>query len=82
MKTIRITLYSTRNCPYCRQAKQYLQRKGVRFQEFDVQKNIRAQKTLAGLGARAVPVIMVGDTRVDGFDRKRLDDLLKRIVAV
>jgi len=82
MKKIRITLYSTRNCPYCRQARQYLQSKGMRFQELDIQKNIRAQKTLAGLGARAVPVIMVGDTRVDGFDRKRLDDLLKRIVAV
>jgi glutaredoxin-like YruB-family protein len=82
MKTIRITLYSTRNCPYCRQARQYLKSKGVRFQEFDIQKNIRAQKTLAGLGARAVPVIMIGDARVDGFDRKRLDALLKRIVAV
>jgi glutaredoxin-like YruB-family protein len=81
MKIIRITLYSTRNCPYCRQARQYLKSKGVRFQEFDIQKNIRAKKTLAGLGARAVPVIMVGDARVDGFDRKRLDALLKRIMT-
>ena len=38
----RITLYSTRNCPHCRQAKQYLQHKGVRFQEFDVQQSARA----------------------------------------
>lgn len=82
MKTIRITLYSTRNCPYCRQAKQYLQRKGVRFQEFDIQRNICAQRTLARMGARAVPVIMIGDTRVDGFDQKRLDGLLKRICTV
>jgi len=79
MKTIRVTLYSTRHCPYCRQAKQYLQSKGVRFQEFDVQRNIRAQRTLAKMGARAVPVIMVGEIRVDGFDRQRLDILLKRI---
>jgi len=79
MKTIRITLYSTRNCPYCQQARRYLQNKGVRFQEFDIQKNIRAQRALAGMGARAVPVIMIGDNRVDGFDRKRLDSLLKRL---
>ena len=79
MKTTRITLYSTRNCPYCRQAKQYLQRKGVRFQEFDIQQNIRAQRALSRMGARAVPVIMIGDTRVDGFDQKRLDSLLKRV---
>ena len=74
----RITLYSTRNCAYCRQARQYLQQKGLRFQEFDVQRNPRAQKDFARLGARGVPVILVGDTRIDGFDRKRLDTLLKR----
>jgi len=79
MKTTRITLYSTRNCPYCKQAKQYLQGKGVCFQEFDIQHSVRAQRMLAKMGARAVPVIMIGDTRVDGFDRKRLDRLLKRI---
>ena len=79
MKTIRITLYSTHSCPYCRQARQYLEDKGLRFQELDIQQNIRAQRMLARIGARAVPVIMIGDARVDGFDRKRLDSLLKRI---
>ena len=29
------------------------------------------------LGARGVPVIMIGDTRIDGFDRRRLDAALK-----
>ena len=79
MKTIRITLYSTHNCPYCRQARQFLQQKGVRFQELNIQQNIRAQRTLAKMGARAVPVIMVGDARVDGFDKQRLERLLERI---
>ncbi|MCB1775009.1 MAG: glutathione S-transferase N-terminal domain-containing protein [Gammaproteobacteria bacterium] len=76
--TPRITLYSTGSCPHCRQARQYLQQKGVRFQELDVQRNPRAQKAFARLGARGVPVIMVGETRIDGFDRKRLDAALKR----
>lgn len=66
-----------RACPLCRQAKHYLQRLGLRFQEFDVHNNIRAQKAFARLGARSVPVIMIGETRIDGFDRKRLDGLLK-----
>ena len=76
MSAPRITLYTTYNCPHCRQAKQYLQRRGLRFQEFDVQRNVRAQKAFARLGGRVVPVILVGETRVDGFDRKRLDRLL------
>lgn len=79
MKQIRITLYSSRNCPYCRQARQYLQNKGLRFQEFDVQQNVRAQRMLEKMGTRSVPVLMIGDTRVDGFDRQRLDRLLKQL---
>ncbi len=53
----------------------------MRFQELDVQHNIRAQRMLSKMGARSIPVIMIGDTRVDGFDRNRLDGLLKQICA-
>ncbi len=73
----RITLYSTANCPHCRQAKEYLECRGLRFLELDVQRNARAQKAFARLGARGVPVIMIGETRIDGFDRRRLDALLQ-----
>jgi glutaredoxin-like YruB-family protein len=77
MAAKRITLYTAPNCPNCRRAKQYLEQKGLRFQELDVQRNLRAQRAFARLGARGVPVIVVGDARVDGFDRRRLDALLK-----
>ncbi len=78
----RITLYSSAHCAHCRQAKQYLQRTGLRFQEFDVQRNPRAQKAFAKLGARGVPVILIGDTRIDGFDKRRLDQALRRAKAL
>lgn len=71
----RITLYSTRRCPHCERVRQYLQNKGLRFRELDVQTDPRAQKAFARLGARGVPVVMIGDERVDGFDRRRLDAL-------
>jgi len=74
----RITLYLTLNCPHCREARRYLQQKGLRFQEFDVNRNLRAQRALAQMGTRSVPVIMIGDERIDGFDRGRLDEVLRR----
>ena len=74
----RITLYGTRQCPACRQARSYLQQHQLAFQELDVSTNLRAQKALARLGAKSVPVIMIGDARVDGFDRKQLDRLLAK----
>lgn len=42
-----------------------------------MQRDARAQKAYARLGARGVPVILIGETRVDGFDRKRLDAALR-----
>jgi alkyl hydroperoxide reductase subunit F len=78
MSAPRITLYSTRQCPACRQARAYLQQLGLTFQELDVGSNLRAQKALARLGTRSVPVILIGDSRVDGFDRRRLASLLDR----
>jgi len=81
MANPRITLYVARNCAYCRQARQYLQQRGLRFQELDIHRSTRAQKALAQMGARAVPVIVIGETRIDGFDRKRLDAVLKRAGA-
>ncbi len=77
MAAPRITLYTTPACPHCRQAKHYLQHMGLRFQEFDIQNSGRAKRAFDRLGARGVPVIIVGETRIDGFDRKRLDGLLK-----
>lgn len=72
----RITLYSTRRCPHCRQAKQWLQEQGLRFQEFDIERNARASREFQRLGARGVPVLVINGKRLDGFDPKRLRRLL------
>lgn len=74
-KAPRITLYSSSNCPHCKRLKQWLQHNGQRFQEFDVQRNARAAKAFARLGARSVPVLMVGEQRIDGFDPRRLQQV-------
>jgi glutaredoxin len=76
MKPPRITLYSAPGCPHCRRARDYLQLKGLRFLELDVQRNPRGRKEFARLGARGVPVLVIGEVRVDGFDRRRIDAVL------
>jgi glutaredoxin len=68
----KVTVYSTRQCSNCRQAKAFLQKHKIRFMEFDVEKNQRASKEFQRLGARGVPVILIGKTRVDGFNSKKL----------
>ena len=74
----KVTLYSTRQCPNCRQAKAFLQKKKVRFMEFDIERNQRAFREFQRLGSRGVPVIMIGSTKVDGFNVKKLEQVLKK----
>jgi glutaredoxin len=71
MSAKRVVLYSSANCPHCRRAKAFLQREGITFREMDVGRSPRARKELERLGARGVPVLLIGTDRLDGFDEKR-----------
>lgn len=71
----KVLIYSTARCPKCREVKQYLQSKKISFVEFDVEKNRRAAKEFARLNGRGVPVLIVGNTRMDGFEKKRFDKI-------
>ncbi|MFQ5341752.1 MAG: glutaredoxin family protein [Anaerolineae bacterium] len=73
----RIRLYSAPLCYACHQAKNFLETRGLPFQEIDISKNAHAARELIGkTGARRVPVIEVGGQVVLGFDRARLTRLL------
>ena len=73
----RIRLYTAPGCGHCRQLKAHLQRLKLSFLELDISRNRRAHNDWQRLGARGVPVLLVGDKRLDGYDPKRLDKLLR-----
>ena len=58
--------------------KAFLQKHKVRFMEFDIERNQRAFKEFQRLGARGVPVITIGSTRVDGFNPNKLEQALRK----
>ncbi|MBQ0758373.1 MAG: glutaredoxin 3 [Zhongshania sp.] len=73
----KVTIYTTRFCPYCVRAKQLLSSKGVSFEEIQVDgRNDLRSDLLARTGQRTVPQIWVGDTHVGGCDE--LMDLERR----
>lgn len=73
-----VVLYTTANCAHCRRAKDFLREQGIAFREMDVGRGERARKELQRLGARGVPVLLVGGERMDGFDAKRFLALYHR----
>ncbi|HJZ30755.1 MAG TPA: glutaredoxin 3 [Hyphomicrobiaceae bacterium] len=64
----KITLYTTRFCPYCAMAKRLLAQKGAAFEEIDVGGNaqLRHEMTIKANGRRTVPQIWIGETHVGG----------------
>ena len=64
-----VTIYTTPYCPYCHAAKALLKKKGVAFEEIDVQDaGLRQQMMLRSNGRRTVPQIFIGQTHVGGYD--------------
>jgi glutaredoxin len=56
-----ITVYSKNNCPYCVQAKNLLQLKGIEFNEIKIDEDSEAREFVLGEGHRTVPQIYQGD---------------------
>jgi glutaredoxin len=48
--------------------KEFLSRAGHRFTERNVEEDDRAYDELVALGFRVVPVTVIGDRRITGFD--------------
>jgi alkyl hydroperoxide reductase subunit F len=72
----KVTVYSTKNCPYCRMAKAFLDKHGVLYENIDVGEDINAAKKMIDLsGQRGVPVIIIDDEVIVGFDSPRLNEL-------
>ncbi len=71
-----VIIYSTSHCPWCVRAKEYFASKGVRYDERDVERSPSARAEFEKLGGKGVPLIMVGDEKMEGFNQQRLDQLL------
>ena len=72
-----VKMYSTDWCGYCRQAKAFFGRQGIRYTELDVEKSPAARDEYQRMGARGVPVILVGTQRMNGYSEESLAQMLK-----
>jgi len=72
----RVVMYTTPTCGYCRQAKAHFNYRRVAFEERDVEHSTEFRREFYRLGGRGVPVILVGEKRMDGYDRRALDAML------
>ena len=73
----RVIIFSTPTCSFCRKAKAYLRDKGIRFKEIDVSRDMKAAVDMERkTGQRGVPVVMINNRPVVGFDVPKINRLL------
>lgn len=72
-----IKVYSTPTCPWCRKAKEYLQGKGVQYEDYNVgEMKDKLQEMVELSGQRGVPVLKIGEEVIIGFNQPKIDQAL------
>jgi glutaredoxin 3 len=75
----KIIVYSTPSCPYCHLVKDYLNEKGVEFEEKDVSVDrVAAREMIEKSGQMGVPQIIINDKVIVGFNRDAIDEELSK----
>jgi len=72
-----VLLYATDWCGYCKASREFFAANGIRYIEHDIEKSSVALAEHQKLGGRGVPLIVVGDEVVRGYNEGTLRELLR-----
>lgn len=71
-----VVLYSASWCPYCKALRNTLNQYQIPFTEHDVEKSIHGFLGFWALRGRAVPVSVIGEQVIHGYDGQIITDAL------
>lgn len=75
---MKVKVFSTKTCPWCVKAKDYLKSLNVPYEDVDVSANREAaMEMVRATKQMGVPVIQVGDKYIVGFDQGAIDKYLR-----
>ena len=81
LRSVPITLYTTRWCPHCDRARQWFRHNGIPFEERDIEKDPANRRAMVALNPRGgVPTIDVDGRVLVGFNERQVGDAIKRSV--
>ena len=73
----KVIVFSTPTCSYCNLAKRYFREKKIRFRDVDVSRDQRAAQDMQRrTGQTGVPVILINNRSIIGFDKPKINKLL------
>lgn len=73
----RVIVFTSPSCPWCRRVKEYLRKNDISFKSIDITKNAHAARDIKRkTGQMGVPVTLIDNRPVVGFDKQKLNRLL------
>lgn len=74
-ETMKIDVYTSKECQQCEATKLWLKREGLQFNEFDVLADPEAYERCKALGYTTLPVVVAGERHWSGFRFDQLREL-------
>jgi glutaredoxin-like YruB-family protein len=72
-----VAIYSTPTCHFCQLTKEFFAENNVEYINHDVSKDIEKRQEMFSItNQMGVPVIVIGNDVVIGFDKEKLEELL------
>ena len=75
----KVSIYTTPTCQYCDQAKEYMDEHEIDYKEYDVSSDDKRRKEMVEeSGQMGVPVLMLGEEMMIGFDEGRFEEMVEK----
>ncbi len=72
-----VSIYSTPACVYCNMMKDFLRNRDIAYEEYDVATDLaKREEMIEKSGQMGVPVAVIGQEVLVGFNRERISQLL------
>ncbi len=73
----KVIIFTTPTCSFCNAAKRYFREKKIKFRDVDVSRDHRAaQDMMRRTGQTGVPVILINNRPIVGFDKAKINRML------
>ncbi|MBD3225584.1 MAG: NrdH-redoxin [Caldithrix sp.] len=73
----KVIIFTTPTCPHCNTAKRYFKQNSIKFRDVDVSRDQKAAQDMQRrTGQSGVPVILINNRPVVGFDKSKINRML------
>lgn len=74
-KTDKVVMYSAEWCGICTEAKRYFRKNDIAYVSYDVEKSRTGKMDFKQLRGKSVPILIVGNKRMNGFNATNFNKL-------